>query len=437
MEFTRSTLLPLASSAAKFGFDAGRWGTKLGFSISRTITASAVQLGSAAVDYGLGWNSPEDGLFQGPTSRLASGAVKMGFGSVEWIVGRGIDLGETLTQSSIQAASYAVESISDLYGDTQEATFSLGAFVQLVRRELKDPEHAANVPGREGAAPTSTASRSVVQVAQSLAAWAAIQTMTADYQEKQLMSGLREIDVDEWRKPARSPKRVAGNLLAEDSPADLDDVEDVITDVNVISEQGGQTPDAHITTADIGKPGDAAPADEERFSDSDSEEASIAAKPVARAQSRARDRAYLRRMSKITLGSYGGAGLIFFGAPLPDTARAATTPASAQSPSGSTADDNTADGAAINAQLAASEAAAAKPTGGGKGKAKQLWETVTGAHDDAIFKHYAGLHVEDLQETLEANDAGISAERGTDAKKPRFWVLTDHRRKEIVLALRG
>ncbi len=433
MDFTRSTLLPLASGAAKLGFGVGRWGTDLGFKISRTITFSAVQLSAAAVDYGLGWNDPNDGMFAGPTTKIANGAVMMGFNSIEWIVGKGIDLGEFMTQSSLEAVTIAVESISDLYGGTEEASFSLGAFVQLVRRELANPIDPDSLPGPRGPDGNSAISaKSAVQVARSLAAWAAIQTMTSEYQEQQILKGMREVDLEKWIGKSESPR--------EDPPQGTQQASQIRDDpesspVHITSEIQDEESHARITTAELGLPGEA-----ERFSDSEEDDSPLVAGAcktdtlVEGMASYHHDRRYLRRMSKICLGSYGGAGLVFFGAPLPGAKahpEAATTPY----------DQAAVDGEAI--QKAMDESNKTTPTAS-KGKAREWWNTVRGHNDEAIFRHYASIHEDDAIAAEESSDndpatspAAIAAERSMDVKKPRFWVLTDHRRREVVLALRG
>jgi sn1-specific diacylglycerol lipase len=430
MDFTRSTLLPLASGAAKLGFGVGRWGTNLGFQISRTVTSSAVQLSAAAVDYGLGWSNPSDGLFEGPTTKIANGAVMMGFNSIEWIVGKGIDLSEYMTQSSLEAVSNVVESISDLYGGTQEASFSLGAFVQLVRRELANPSDPDSLPApRNPNGSSGISAKSAVQVARSLAAWAAIQTMTVEYQEQQLLKGMREVDLVEWRGQYESEEQSQAERPASQPREDPQS-----SPVHITSEIQDEESHVRITTAELGLPGerDYLSDSEDGGSQSEAELFDIGTTAAGKT-SYWHDRRYLRRMSKICLGSYGGAGLIFFGAPLPG---ATTQTEEVAIPH----DQSAVDGEAIQKAMDESNQAT-QPSN--KGKAREWWNNVRGHNDEAIFKHYASIHEDDAipGEGHEGDGAksaaAIAAERSIDSKMPRFWVLTDHRRREVVLALRG
>jgi hypothetical protein len=454
MDLTRSTLLPAATSAAKVGFSVGRYFTNLGFKVSRTVTSSAVQLGTAAIDYGLGWSNPSDGLFEGPTSQLGNRAVMLGFESVEWLVGRGIDLGEYMTHSSIEAISSIVESISTLYGDTEEASFSLGAFVQLVRRELANPVDADSLPARRD---DELSAKSAIRVAQSLAAWAAIQSMTTDHQERQILSGLKEINVDTWKgsnRPSEGSTPAAAGESQWSSPSDVE------PDIQVTSETEDWESHAQITTAEVGHPGDPA-VELDTLSKSGTIDARVdvlaggggggGGQPRATEEHPrySHDRSHLRRMSKITLGSYGGAGLVFFGSPLPGS-NAKDTEAVGSSHTQPREEAGAIEAEAIQQKLQISNVASAsvsQSAGGPASKAKEWWDTVRGQNDDAIFKHYASLHHDDqvddaatatATEIEQSNTADtILAERGVDSKKPRFWVLTDHRRREVVLALRG
>jgi hypothetical protein len=447
MDLTRSTLLPAATSAAKVGFSVGRYFTNLGFKVSRTVTSSAVQLGTAAIDYGLGWSNPSDGLFEGPTSQLGNRAVMLGFESVEWLVGRGIDLGEYMTHSSIEAISSIVESISTLYGDTEEASFSLGAFVQLVRRELANPVDADSLPARRD---DELSAKSAIRVAQSLAAWAAIQSMTTEHQERQILSGLKEINVDTWKG---SNRRSEGSTPVAAGDRQWSSPSDVEPDIQVTSETEDRESDAQITTAEVGHPGDS-PVEVDTLSKSGTVDARVdvlggGGDGQQEHPRYSHDRSYLRRMSKITLGSYGGAGLVFFGSPLPGS-NAKDTEAVGSSHTEPREEAGAIEAEAIQQKLQISNvvsASASQSAGGPASKAKEWWNTVRGQNDDAIFKHYASLHHDDqvddagtatATEIEQANTADtILAERGVDSKKPRFWVLTDHRRREVVLALRG
>lgn len=146
----------------------------------------------------------------------------------------------------------------------------------------------------------------------------------------------------------------------------------------------------------------------------------------------------LRRLSKMVLAGYGGASLLFFGVS-PSAAHGATTRNSPK------------DKAQEEQQLAhaidASEAQA-------RGEFSDLddvdvnvgdtsyswWDVLLGRHDHEIFERFAnspdekekGTIRKEVQEKMRA-----TAVVGIEHLMPRFWVLTDHSRGQIVLVLRG
>jgi hypothetical protein len=146
----------------------------------------------------------------------------------------------------------------------------------------------------------------------------------------------------------------------------------------------------------------------------------------------------LRRLSKMVLAGYGGASLLFFGVS-PSAAHGATTRNSPR------------ERAKEELQLAhaidASEAQA-------RGEFSDLddvdatigdthyswWDVLLGKHDHEIFERFAntpdekekGTIKKEVQEKMKA-----TAVVGVEHLMPRFWVLTDHSRGQIVLVLRG
>jgi sn1-specific diacylglycerol lipase len=115
----------------------------------------------------------------------------------------------------------------------------------------------------------------------------------------------------------------------------------------------------------------------------------------------------LRRLSRMCLAGYGGASLLFFGVP-------PTPPLNSKA----------AEKATLEAAVDESEKAP-KDT---PGRTYPWWSMLLGRHDHDIFLHYAsgGTRATD-----------VTAVIGDEARMPRFWVLTDHSRRQIVLVFRG
>ena len=119
----------------------------------------------------------------------------------------------------------------------------------------------------------------------------------------------------------------------------------------------------------------------------------------------------LRRLSKMCLAGYGGASLLFFGVP------AAPTPAPK-------INSKAAEKATLEAAVEESE----KVQDDSPSRTYPWWSMLLGRHDHDIFLHYASGGT---------RGTDVTAVIGDESRMPRFWVLTDHSRQQIVLVFRG
>lgn len=135
----------------------------------------------------------------------------------------------------------------------------------------------------------------------------------------------------------------------------------------------------------------------------------------------------LRRFSKMVLAGYGGASLLFFGiSPLVASASARVKP-----PTDS--NEKEAEEAQLEKAINDSEAemegtSAALPE---DNREYSWWDVLLGKHDKEIFER--SVHGDTRNVTRMRATAVIGVER----QMPRFWVLTDHDRCQVVLVLRG
>ena len=311
------------------------------------------------------------GLFGGRTSAgpVLSSAVASTLSVIEQITLAPILISESLTSTSFTAAIGSLDLISTIMPGGEEATFSLGSFIQLVRREWADPAGKHFLPEKR---------YSVLQVSKALAAWATLQGLTHEWQEKQWSRYLREIhlhdpspsNVDPFQSPDyRAPAlRVTADVIFPGSKGQI-----ISADIGEAVEDGPQDPRANRQATNVGL--------------------------------------YLvfRRLSKLVLGGYGGASLLFFGLSSNDFL----------SPGLSTGGE---------ANLAeAVDASEKQPSSSPPHLAHYSWWDLLLGHDHDIFHSHARSSL----------DTKFDAINGAEPQMPRYWVLSDHRRKQVVLVIRG
>ncbi|KAF9782122.1 alpha/beta-hydrolase [Thelephora terrestris] len=355
--------LDAASIATSLGFTAAKLSTRLGFSITRGITATAAGITGSVLDYG---------LFGGRTSTgpVLSNAVASTLSVIEQITLAPILISESLTSTSFTAAIGSLDLIPAIMPGGDEATFSLGSFIQLVRREWTDPVGKHFLPEKR---------YSVLQVAKAVAAWATLQGLTHKWQEKRWSPYLRQIHL---HKPPHSDANPLQPSVYG-TPALR-----VTADVIFPGSKG------QIISADIGEAVEGEPRDPHADHQASNLELYLV----------------FRRLSKLVLAGYGGASLLFFG--LSQNAFVSPGPS-----------------AGGDANLAeAVEASERQPSPSPPNVAHySWWNLLLGRHDHDIFHNHARSSL----------DTHFDAITGAEPQMPRYWVLSDHRRKQVVLVIRG
>lgn len=141
----------------------------------------------------------------------------------------------------------------------------------------------------------------------------------------------------------------------------------------------------------------------------------------------------LRRLSKLVLAGYGGAGLIFFGvSPYIDPAESPTRP-------GNQAENDFEQDQLARAINASEVEAAGEPSEDDPPKSVSRsryswWDVLLGKHDHEIIERAANTIDKNAGAKVQIRTSAVI---GLDHLMPRFWVLTDHGRRQIVLVLRG
>jgi sn1-specific diacylglycerol lipase len=333
-------------------------------------------------------------LFGGSTvtSPVLRAAVSTVVSFAEQLTLAPIHFGEYITSTSLLAAHSSINVLSIIFPGSSEASFSLASFITLVKREWNEPPFSEHLPDRKFG---------VTSIARALIAWVALQGVTQEWQENIWFQSLREIHVEDPRRYTDSLRERRGSRVR------------VTSDIIFPGNRG------QIISADIGE----APNTRTRSLSVRSNHSPTVLGTKAR---QSEMKLTLRRLSKIVLAGYGGASLLFFGVSLNAHAN------------GPSRRDRLAEEAQLAHAIDASEAEAAGdmdalPDPGPVSQDYSWWDVLLGKHDQEIFESYAnGGSDEEMRKKMKA-----TAVIGMQHQMPRFWVLTDHSRTQIVLVLRG
>ncbi|KAF8164901.1 hypothetical protein B0H34DRAFT_687065 [Crassisporium funariophilum] len=425
-------VVDFAHTTSTFGFSAAKTGTRLGFSIARGLATTAIGVTTTVLDLTL--------FGGGPVTRPLFGvAVSTVLTIAEQITLAPIHLSEYITSTYLSAAHSSINVLSVIFPGSSDASFSLASFIGLVRREWSQSAADENVPEKK---------YGITQVARAIVGWVALQGVTQEWQEERWFKHLKEIDVKEAPKGHPEPRTHKSSRIR------------VTSDVIFPGQQGPQ-----IIAADIGEP-----------EPSRSRASSIYVTRTKSHISLNRHRAThsgvsvldtsppplshgeikntLRRLSKMVLAGYGGASLLFFGvSPSAFGARSSSSSSNTPSTSLSAAMDHekTVEEANLTTAVDASEAeAAGEAEASSSAEVDQeysWWDVLLGKHDQEIFERSTSHDEDTSGSSAKEQEAAkkrqnrrkmkATAVIGNEHLMPRFWVLTDHSRGQIVLVLRG
>ncbi|KAL4075580.1 hypothetical protein J3A83DRAFT_4088897 [Scleroderma citrinum] len=397
--------IDVASTLTALAFSAVKATTKFGFSLARNVASSTVGATATAFDltvFGIGVTAP-----------VIEGAVTTAINFAEAITLAPIFIGEYISSASLRAAHGSIDLLSVIFPGSTEASFSLVSFIHLVKREWDNP-----------AAPTGYLSRKrygITEVGKAVIAWVALQGVTQEWHEKEWSGYLQEIEVHD---PSNGPqlKRVPSRIR-------------VTSDVIFPGNRG------QLISADIGE----APVVTHTRTRSLSVLSSVSLSAISCLKWKEKEdhpvrpkksiddiKSDLRRFSKMVLAGYGGASLLFFGVSpwLTSAPSQVTAPTSKNQKEAEEAQLES----AINAAEAEAEGDFSYPTTS-ENLEFSWWDILMGKHDKEIFErsvHGDVPNTRDVQARVRA-----TAVIGIERQMPRFWVLTDHDRHQVVLVLRG
>ncbi|KIY72562.1 alpha/beta-hydrolase [Cylindrobasidium torrendii FP15055 ss-10] len=316
-----------------------------------------------------------------PTAAAAlSGAVSV----AEQLALGPLFLGEYVTATSITAAHSSVNALGVIFPGSHEASFSLISFLDLAKQEwAADTE--GGMPEKKYTFP---------QITRGVVGWVSLQGVTREWQETNFFKHLKEIHVREAPRSVESLRARRGSRVR------------VTSDVIFPGEDRAQ-----IIAADIGE----ARARSLAFRPSKPRPSKLPFTAATEGMSNAQLKATLRRLSKMVLYGYGGASLLFFGVPLTPPPTAPLEEAQLARAINASEREADPDLSARDPPQSQSESA----------DGYSWWDVLLGKHDEEIFNTH--------NKKSKISDVVI----GQEHLMPRFWVLTDHSRNQVVLVIRG
>ena len=332
------------------------------------------------LDHTLSLATPQQPFTSGPASTLLSALTSRGWDLVDALAVTPLLVTQSVTTTSLSAAASVAHT---LFGSSTESDFSLGAFVTLVQREVVDQEQRERLP--------EAVEYSFMSVLKALGAWAALQGVTAKWADDRMLAGMREVDVErEWggtnQQPMHGEARTGTGHNSTGEGLAVPDEEIHITSTEEVHGANGAL-DSTIVSAELGHP---SPPPKSRPTPTASVPYPALAVDPPSLDDPHDFKTNVLRYANICLGSYGGAGMLFFGVPFktppPKKAPAATEPAAeeelADAVEKAGGDEPGARHTKTPPTAASVEGAAAAET---YGSAKPgFWATVLGKHDQHI-----------------------------------------------------
>ncbi|SNX83156.1 uncharacterized protein MEPE_01862 [Melanopsichium pennsylvanicum] len=446
--------LGAANAATSAYFSFARTATAFGLNVAKRVTQGLVAVPALLADGALTGTAPGD-TTNPSIARVAHSGIANFFDTISTLAVGGIDLTSAVTSAGLGAAGSGVEGVRRALGS--EVLRSLTEFSKLVKREWTAQD--------DSLPPGGIPAYSIVGITKALTTWVSIQLVTRSFQEKRMLQSLLEIDTHKLKdevealKASHHVEATSAPLVPITHGAQAETETQNNSEVRITSNQtltGGFS--GNVIGAEIGrKDGSSARLPGSTLSDEP-------ARPLSDAEAVHN----LQRYSKLVLGVYGGMALYWLNS-MPSGSQTSIGDNTAANPVGGSIENG---GVIFNAEevfMAKDQAEflqaaremeledeeeelptgiSAPSTGGavveksnekGHASSYNLWDVISGTHDEDLFHHTANLergaaapgqYVEDQNQSYNPNDKAKPS-------KPRFYVVTDHPRKTIILVLRG
>lgn len=298
--------------------------------------------------------------------QILGGAVSSAISAVEFVALAPILLGESITSTSLIAAHSSLSILTTMFPGSDEASFSLPSFVGLVRREWYEPAESEALPEER---------YGLGEVLKALAGFAALQSVTSQWQEKFWFKYMKEVPVHDDASTSTRRKRVDSKVTITGDKIYPSHTGQIVTaEINEVPLVGSwpRLSIAHANTTSA-------------YSSStllNAPRSSTSRRPPP-PPSMDEMKQTLRRLSKLVLAGYGGPSLLFFGVSLTPWEK-----------------EQKKEEAKLADAIDASEKEAAGEDGRSKASNENMpgapsyswWDVLMGKHDHDIFLNWAKSH---------------------------------------------
>ncbi|GAC76681.1 predicted lipase [Moesziomyces antarcticus T-34] len=444
--------LGAANAATSAYFNFARTATAFGLNVAKRVTQGLVAVPALLADGALTGTAPGDTSGTPSIAQVAHSGIASFFDTISLVAVGGIDLTSAVTSAGLGAASSGVEGVRRSLGS--EVLRSLLEFSKLVKREWNAED--------DSLPPGGIPAYSIVGLIKALTTWVSIQLVTRKFQETRIQQGLDEIDTDKLKSDVEALKQThhvnvtAAPLVPITAGGQAEQSADAAqsgqSDVRITSNQTLSGDAGSVIGAEIGhRDGSSARLPGSTLSDEP-------ARPLSDAEAVHN----LQRYSKLVLGVYGGMALYWLNS-MPQGGQSTSGQINAPAPSANgvifSAEDelmrkDQAEFLEAAAQMelsddeddgdAATPPQAAAAATNGHASSYNLWDVISGTHDEDLFHHTANLergaaaHGQyDEDHASASQHSPHNPNQKARPSKPRFYVVTDHPRKTIILVLRG
>ncbi|KAH9813609.1 lipase class 3 [Melampsora americana] len=455
--------LAIGSSASDFGFQIAKTSTQFGFSISRKIVGTIFDtLSGVPPTFNLQDESQSDS-----SQSMISTTINAGISLAEWCALHSIALGQQISKTSLDLASSTVSRLDGFYKahlSDQYTTFkALKLFVKMVRKQWREePDH--DPPG-------GISQFGILDILKALSCWALLQNLTSAIYSKRIIGELKEINLLDLQNLSDSTHQSDWTSLENDIQFVVDHqlkTEESQTD-------GSSQSDAEIITGHLVQ----------------SPKAPISKLEDQSSQPMTSDQITLMNFKSyagLCSSSYGGIGYLIFGSGGGSGRKPSTN---SKEPKNIKEEENPLDekkkgseeigrdeGVVTDEQgetnMPGSFSAPVDSTGdlsqddkehkGGKSGNQaeyRTWDLLLGKHDRDLLQDFGELHEDetgssdslefDLISETDTIDWYEGEPEPTESKPvqpepahlpstrqaPRYFILTDHAQKKVILCLRG